>query len=191
MYSRNRKPSQGDIHVHHRQMPSRRSRVMTQEQEQALRLAPPMSEKQQMAFNQNMANTPRQAGGFMGCGYIDYAQGIACPNGSISQYHPNAESYYSNWTANVDFPYGPDFPQPNVMADGTIAQIMMSGGNGYNPCIQDCSCQNDPQCTCKNADPALKCGYPSVGGDCMEPVPNGAYPSLAACEYANSMGFYA
>jgi hypothetical protein len=159
--------------------------------EQAMRLAPPMSEAEQRAFNQQMGGIPRDAGGFTGCGYIDYAQGIMCPNGSISQYHPNMESFYSDWTANVKYPYGPDFPQPNVMADGTVEQILVGGGGGFNPCIEDCSCRNDAQCTCMNSDPNVQCGWPSVGGDCMEPVPNGKYPSLAACEFANSLGYYA
>ena len=188
-----RKPSQGDIHLHHRQMPATRpgqpARIMTAEQ--AMRLAPPMSEAGQRAFNQKMGNITRDAGGFTGCGYIDYAQGIMCPNGSIAQYHPNTESFYSDWTANVQYPYGPHFPQPNVVADGTVEQILLSGGGGYNPCTEDCSCQNNPQCPCMNSDPNVQCGWPSVGGDCMEAVPNGKYPSLAACELANSLGYYA
>lgn len=184
-----RKPSQGDIHVHHRQRPAGRSaRLMTAEQ--ARRLNTPMSEQQQMAFNAAMADVARPSGGYSGCGYVDYDQGIVCQNANMPNYHPNAESFFSNWVANVDYPYGPDFPQPNVMADGTLEQIMAGGGGGMNPCIDDCSCANDPQCTCRNADPAMQCGWPSVGNDCMEPVPNGKYASLAACEFANSLGYY-
>lgn len=186
MNTRRFKPSQGDIHLHHRQRPAH-ARVMTAEDE--YRLGPMMSEEQQRGFNAVMGDTQRPSGGYTGCGYVDYDQGIVCQNG-MPRYEPNAESMFSNWTANVDYPYGPDFPQPNVMADGTIAQVLAGGGGGFNPCIEDCSCRNDAACTCANADPEVQCGWPRVGNNCMEPVPNGQFPSLAACERATSLGYY-
>ena len=173
--------------MHHRQMPASR---MARD-EQSLRTNPPMSYEQMQLFNSGMGGIARPSGGFTGCGYVDFDQGIVCQNGNINRYQPNAPSFFSNWTSNTDYPYGPDFPQPNVMADGTIAQIMAGGGGGYNACIQDCACTAaNPQCMCGNVDPSLMCGYASMGSDCMEPVPNGQYPSLAACEFANSLGYY-
>jgi hypothetical protein len=180
------KPSQGDLHVHHRQRPAY-ARVLTSED--AYRLGPIMSEAQQAAFSQTMGGISRPAGGYTGCAYAGYDQGIVCQLG-MPKYEPSAQSLFSNWTGNVDFPYGPDVPQPNVMADGTINQILAGGGGGFNPCIDDCSCQNDAACTCRNADPAMQCGYPRVGNNCLEPVPNGQFPSLSACEQATSLGFY-
>ena len=177
------KPSQGDIHVHHRQM-----RALTAEDN--YRMAPIMSEQQLLDFDATMSGINRPAGGYIGCGYAGYDQGVVCQNAVVPTFAPRAESFFSNWVSNVDYPYGPNFPQPNIMADGTLEQIFANGGSGQNPCLDDCSCENDPDCTCRQSVPDVVCGYPAVNQNCLEPVPNGAYPSLTACERATSLGFY-
>jgi hypothetical protein len=155
---------------------------------------PIMSSMQQAAYDVAMGAVPRPTGGFTGCGYMGYHDGISCQYGSIGHFHPNMESFFSTWVGNVDDPYGPDFPQPQVYAPGGIPQILAGGNSGLNPCISACSCDNDANCTCTdaidmNGNP-VKCGWPSINHDCMEPVPNGKYPSLTACEAAQSLGFY-
>jgi hypothetical protein len=153
-----------------------------------------MSSDQQAAYATAMGAVARPTGGFTGCGYMGYNDGISCQYGSIGHFHPNMESFFSTWVANVDYPYGPDFPQPRIFAPGNINQILAGGNSGNNPCIEACSCQNDPHCTCRDAvdvnGQPIQCGWPSINHDCMEPVPGGKYKSLSACEAAQSLGFY-
>lgn len=189
-----RKASEVPLYRHHRM---RQSADKLNEMYNADLLNPIMSSTQQHAFGDAMGAIPRHTGGFTGCGYMGYNDGISCQYGSIGHFHPNMESFFSTWIANVDYPYGPDFPQPQVYAPGNVQQILAGGNSGNannNPCIEACSCQNDQHCTCSdavdlNGNP-VKCGWPSVNHDCMEPVPGGKYPSLTACEAAQSLGYF-
>jgi hypothetical protein len=158
-------------------------------------LSPIMSAPQQAAYRRQMGNVQRPFGGYIGCGYTEFGDGIICQHNPMNKYHPNAESFYSRWTGNVNYPYGPDFPQPDIKTPGGIDQIMMGGGAGRmnNPCANRCSCENDFACTCMNDggdSPGVQCGWPSVSHNCMEPVPGGKYPSLHACEAATATGAF-
>lgn len=153
-----------------------------------------MSSQQQAAYMDAMGQVARPTGGFTGCGYMGYQDGISCQYGSIGHFHPNMESFFSTWVGNVDYPYGPQFPQPNVYAPGGMPQILAGGNAGMNPCTSACSCSNDPDCTCADTTDLsgnpVQCGWPSVNHDCLEPVPGGKYKSLTACEAAQSLGYY-
>lgn len=149
-------------------------------------LQPMMSAEQQQAFYLASEAIPRPTGGYTGCGYDSWGRGIVCQNGAINNVHPNMESFYSDWTLNVNYPYSPDNMYPIMQTPGGIDQILMGGGAGVTPCAEACSCVGDRDCTCNTAE----CGYPAVFHDCMEPVPGGKYRSLSECEAAQHLGYY-
>lgn len=143
-------------------------------------------------FNELMANTPRPTGGFTGCGYITHPgpgpyNGVSCQYNSLSEYHPNLESFHSDWVSNVSYPYAPEaLMYPTIQTPGNMPQIFMGGGAGFTPCREDCACSMmNTDCACKSE----KCGYPSVQQNCMEPVEGGRFRSLAECERAMEIGY--
>ena len=151
-----------------------------------------MSNSQAAGYRDLMGKTPRPTGGFTGCGYIAHPgpgqyNGVSCQFGSLGTYHPNLESFHSDWVANVSFPYSPQvFMDPQIQTPGNLPQIFMGGGAGYTPCRADCACSNmNPDCKCKSAS----CGYPAIQQNCMEPVEGGQYASLAECEAARELGY--
>lgn len=150
-----------------------------------------MGAPQAAAYRDLMAATPRPTGGFTGCGYMARPagpyNGVSCQYGSLSQYHPNLESFHSDWVANVSYPYAPEaLMHPQIQTPGNLPQIFLGGGSGYTPCSADCACsQMNPECKC--ASPG--CGYPTIQQNCMEPVQGGQYSSLAACENARELGY--
>ena len=143
-------------------------------------------------FRDVMSNTPRPTGGFTGCGYIAHPgpsqyNGVSCQYNSLGKYHPNLESFHSDWVANVAFPYSPDaLMYPTIQTPGNLPQIFMGGGAGNTPCREDCACSGlNTDCKCKSST----CGYPSLQQNCMEPVEGGRFPSLADCEHAMEIGY--
>ena len=149
-----------------------------------------LSAEQQASFNTRMGDTPRPTGGYRGCAYMGNNFGVVCQNESMSTYAPRASNFYSKWVANVDYDdYSPDMvATPNIQTPGGIAQVYLGGGPGYTTCRDACSCAKDVDCTCDETEE--KCGWVAVNHDCMQPVPNGTYASLRACEEAQSLGFY-
>ena len=149
-----------------------------------------MSPAQQVAFNERMGAAGLPTGGYRGCAYLGFNNGVVCQNQSLSTYQPRQSNFYSKWVANVDYDdYSPDMvATPNIQAPGGMDQVYLGGGPGYTTCGDACSCQNDVDCTCQ--DGPEKCGWVAVNHDCLQPVPNGTYPSLSACEAAQSLGFY-
>jgi hypothetical protein len=153
---------------------------------------PVQSADQQIAFSEAMGAVPRPTGGFRGCGYIGFNEGIQCNKqfGTIADYHPNNESFYSNWVANVEYPYSPSAPMyPVIETPGGIEQVFLGGGVGNTPCSQACTCLGNPSCECADVGD-LKCGWAAVSHDCIGAVPGGKYPSLRACEAAQEIGYF-
>lgn len=145
--------------------------------------SPPLSSAQNQAYTMELAGIP--AGGAMGCAYTGFDHGVVCQNtGGMPDYAQSPTSYVGEWAANVK----PGFPLPDVKSPGGYEQLMMGGGGG-SECAQTCTCLGDASCPCRNA-PGETCGYPSVNQTCVEPIPGGQYPSLAACEAANARGNY-
>jgi hypothetical protein len=150
-------------------------------------MSPPLSAAQNAAYNDELANIPRPYGGAVGCAYTGFEDGIKClHSGGMPSYAPSVESFVSKWEGNV----AGGFPMPNVSSPGGYKQIMLGGGSGSPECAEDCTCLGDPSCPCRGNN-NLNCGYVSVNQTCVEPVPNGTYKSLAACEAANARGNYA
>jgi len=149
--------------------------------------SPPLSSTQNQAYVSELAAIPRGAlGGAMGCSYTGNQYGLVCQNtGGMPAYSASPGSYSGTWSGNV---MG-GFPHPKVLSPGGYDQIMMGGGSGSPECAKACSCLGNPSCPCVNA-PGQSCGYTSVNQTCVEPVPGGEYPSLAACESANARGNY-
>lgn len=159
---------------------------------QDLQLMGVMNAPQAAGYRELMSNTPRPTGGFVGCGYLNAPgfspyNGVSCQYGSLSQYHPNLESFHSDWVANVSYPYSPEvFMYPQIQAPANLPQIFLGGGAGFTPCREDCACSNmNPDCKCKTES----CGYSAIHQDCTEPVLGGEYRSLAECEFAREMGY--
>jgi hypothetical protein len=149
-------------------------------------MSQPLSSAQNAAYSTELESIPRVHGGAVGCSYTGWSDGIKCQySNGMPSYAPNVASYASMWGANVT----QGFPAPIVSAPGGYEQIMMGGGSGSPACAQDCSCQGDASCPCRRAN-NLNCGYASVNQACVEPIPGGMYPSLAACENANARGDY-
>lgn len=143
-------------------------------------------------FRDIMSNTPRPTGGFTGCGYMAHPgasqyNGVSCQYNSLSQYHPNLESFHSDWVANVAFPYSPDaLMYPTIETPANLPQMFLGGGAGFTPCREDCACSGtNTDCKCKSAT----CGYPSLQQNCMEPVEGGRFASLSECEQAMELGY--
>lgn len=148
--------------------------------------APPLSSAQNQQYMMELAAIPRTLGGAMGCSYTGWDHGVVCQNtGGMPAYAYSPASYTGDWAANVRG----GFPLPAVQSPGGYEQIQMGGGGGSPECAQACSCVGDATCPCKNAA-GQTCGYSSVNQTCTEPIPNGQYASLAACEAANARGFY-
>jgi hypothetical protein len=144
-----------------------------------------MSAPQMVEYSEQMGGIKRPFGGYIGCGYTNFDNGTVCQHNSMNKYHPNKASFYSKWVSNVDVQFPQAVIDPKING---LPQIMMGGGGGMNGCEDLCTCAGDPSCPCTQTD--LKCGWPSVNQTCMEPVPNGQFPSLAACEAATSTGQY-
>ena len=151
-------------------------------------MSPPLSMAQ---FNQHQIAAASKApvhGGINGCGYMGVPfglNGVVCQN-NMPRYANSDANFTGYWTGNIN----PGFPEAQIKTPGGRAQIMMGGGPGNaanNTCLEKCSCANDVNCACLPNDD--KCGWAAVNQDCMSPVPNGAYPSLTACEKANSYGW--
>jgi hypothetical protein len=149
--------------------------------------SPPLSSAQNQAYTMELAGIPRSTGGgAMGCAYTGFDQGVVCQNtGGMPAYVQSRDSYVGQWVANVK----PGFPMPVVQSPGGYDQLMMGGGSGSPECAAACTCLGDPSCPCRNAA-GQTCGYTSVNQTCVEPIPGGQYPSLAACEAANARGNY-
>ena len=146
---------------------------------------PPLSVQKRAEYDAALSNIDRPVGGFQGCAYMGFDAGIICAHNALNSYTPNPPSFYSKWVSNV----ASGFPRATIDTPGGLEQIMKGGGAGVNPCTELCSCKNDPDCTCHGDSQGIQCGYESVNQNCMEPVPGGKYPSLAACEKANSKGY--
>jgi hypothetical protein len=148
--------------------------------------SPPLSSAQNAAYTNELASIPRPHGGAVGCAYTGWADGIKClHSGGMPAYTPSVASFASKWDANV----AQGFPMPQAASPGGYEQIMMGGGSGSPACAQDCTCLGDATCPCRQTN-GLNCGYNSVNQTCVEPIPGGKYPSLAACEAANARGNY-
>lgn len=151
---------------------------------------PLQSADQQRAYIEAVGAKPMPTGGYRGCAYMGNNKGVVCQNQSMSTYQPRQSNFFSKWVANVDYDdYSPDMVgTPNIQAPGGMEQVYLGGGPGYTTCAEACSCQKDEACTCD--DGPEKCGWVAVNHDCLQPVPNGQYASLSACEAAQSLGFY-
>lgn len=149
--------------------------------------SPPLSSTQNQAYMSELSAIPRGVlGGAMGCSYTGNQYGLVCQNtGGLPSYQRTPVSYSGQWSGNVKG----GFPHPAVVSPGGYEQLMMGGGSGSPECAQACSCRGDPACPCVNG-PGQSCGYTSVNQTCVEPIPGGEYPSLAACESANARGNY-
>lgn len=155
---------------------------------------PPMSQQQYDAFQVKMGSHENPVGGFAGCAYegVPFGlRGVVCQH-NMPKYMPSKSSYHGHWVGNVENA----FPGPVIQTPGGLSQLMMGGGPGdmtQNPCLEQCSCDNDIDCTCSQMagdSPGQGCGWVSVNQDCMAPVPGGMYPSLSACEAANYRGSF-
>ena len=151
-------------------------------------MAPPLSMNQFNAHQMAVSAKPPVHGGINGCAYMGVPfglDGVVCQN-NMPRYANNDASFTGYWTSNINN----GFPAANIKTPGGMAQIMMVGGPGNasnNSCLEACSCANDVNCACRsNTD---KCGWSAVNQDCLAAVPNGRYPSLSACEKANSYGW--
>jgi hypothetical protein len=148
--------------------------------------SPPLSSAQNQAYTMELAGIPRPDGGAMGCSYTGFKHGVVCDNtGGMPNYVQSPTSFTGEWSANVKG----GFPLPDVQSPGGYEQIVMGGGSGSPECAEVCTCLGDASCPCRNA-PGQNCGYSSVNQSCVEPIPGGEYPSLAACEAANARGNY-
>jgi hypothetical protein len=141
-------------------------------------MSPPLSAAQNAAYTAELASIPRPNGGAVGCAYTGFADGIKCQfSGGMPGYAPSVQSFVSNWQGNV----AGGFPMPAVSSPGGYPQIMLGGGSGSAECAKDCTCLGDPTCPCR--------GNNNLNNQtCVEPVPNGTYKSLAACESAQARG---
>jgi len=145
-------------------------------------MSPPMSNEQNDAYTDELAASSQT--GAVGCSYTGFANGIQCQySGGMPAYAPRVDSFVGTWDANV----APGFPMPTSASPGGYPQIMMGGGSGSAECADDCTCRGDATCPCRGSN-GLQCGYVSVNQTCVEPIPNGKYSSLSACEVANARG---
>lgn len=149
--------------------------------------SPPLSQAQEAQYAAELARINRPVGAAVGCAYTGFEYGIQCNfAGGMPAYAPRVESYASHWEGNV----AGGWPMPAIETPGGYAQIMLGGGAGSPECAVDCACEGDPTCPCRGAN-NLNCGYTAVNQTCVEPIPDGQYKSLAACEAVHARGHHA